>query len=173
MIAGKLERTKLGGGASGPGDFENTPIPTGLPERPELRAAVPAPSFVQKVAMTDTRRPNNDRPQAPVSIARNDALADFSVMIRVGPNGTIVKNKGGTEELAGVVAYTQRLIELVGDLLGLDRFVAMECTFKENPGQTPGGATRCLLFSEANGDTVALRPRTESNIQALRESLGL
>lgn len=121
-----------------------------------------------------------NQPGAPVPIKREDPLPDFAVMIRVAPNGSIIKNKGGTEELAGLVAYTQRLVELVGEVLGLDRFVAMECTFVEDAGaaSSPAGAAggvapRCLMFTEANGDTVALRPRPESNIQPLRESLGL
>lgn len=127
--------------------------------------------------MAEMRNPNiNTINQAPtgVSIARGEPLPDFSVMIRVGANGAIIKNKGGSEELAGVVAYTQRLIELVGDLLGMDKFVAMECTFKNFEGQDgERGSGRCLLFTEANGDVVALRPRIESNIQPLRDSLGL
>ena len=125
--------------------------------------------------MAEPRNPNNNN-QSPTaaSITRGEHLPDFSVMIRVGANGAIIKNKGGTEELAGVVAYAGRLVELVGDLLGLDKFVAMECAFKDVPGQAePGVSGRCLLFTEANGDSVALRPRPESNIQPLRESLGL
>lgn len=125
-------------------------------------------------AMPDMRIPNNNQPAAPVPIKKNDPMPDFAVMIRVSPNGGVVKNKGGSEELAEVVAYTQRLVELVGELLGLDRFVAMECVFKESEGAARAGvAPRCLVFTEANGDTVALRPRLDSNIQPLRESLGL
>ena len=40
----------------------------------------------------------------------------------------------------------------------------MECGFA-------GG--RLLLFEEENGETVALRPRTENNLQPLRVKLGL
>lgn len=129
----------------------------------------------EEVAMAEIRRPSNSQPTGPFSLTRSEGLPEFSVMIRVGPNGAVLKNKGATEDLAGVVAYTHRLVELVGELLGLDRFVAMECTFKETPGQSPGGAgiPRYLLFSEANGDTVAVRPQGDSNIQPLRESLGL
>jgi hypothetical protein len=124
--------------------------------------------------MAEIRNPNISQAGTAVSIARGEQLPDFSVMIRVGANGAILKNKGAGEEMAGVVAYALRLVELVGDLLGLDRFVAMECTFKETPGSgVPRGSDRCLLFTEANGDSVALRPRPESNIQPLRESLGL
>jgi hypothetical protein len=105
-----------------------------------------------------------------------DASSDLAVLIRVASNGAIVTNKGGSEDLAGVVAYTQRLIELVGDLLGLERFEALECAFK--PAQHATGANgapseRCLLFAESNGDTVLVRPRPDGNLQALRDRLGL
>ena len=124
--------------------------------------------------MAEMRTPTVSQAGTAVSIARGDQLTDFSVMLRVGANGAILKNKGAGEDLAGVVAYALRLVELVGDLLGLDRFVAMECTFKEDVPSGPSrGSKRCLLFTEANGDSVALRPRPEANIQPLRESLGL
>jgi len=85
-------------------------------------------------------------------------------MLRLGAGGSIIKNKGGTEEMAGVVAYAHRLGQLAGELLGLDPFVAMECSFSNG---------RFLIFDEENGDTVALRPRPETNLQPLRDRLGL
>ena len=85
-------------------------------------------------------------------------------MLRLGARGEIIKNSGGSEELAETVAYVRRLTELAGELLGLDGFTAFECTFAQG---------RCLVFVESNGDTVVLRPRPEANLQALRERLGL
>ena len=108
--------------------------------------------------------PNNfDRPAAP-GIGRSDISAEFPVTLRLGPGGAILTSKGADEEMAGVVAYAHRLAQLAGELLGIDPFVAMECAFS-------GG--RMLLFEEENGDTVALRPRTEGNLQPLRDKLGL
>jgi hypothetical protein len=105
-----------------------------------------------------------DQPASPTVIGRADLTADFPVVLRLAAGGAIVKNKGGNEDLAGVVAYAQRLGQLAGELLGIDPFVAMECTFAEG---------RFLIFCEENGDTVALRPRGETNLQPLRERLGL
>ncbi len=102
-----------------------------------------------------------------------DHLPDFAVMIRLAPNGSIVKDKGGSEELAGVVAYAHRLIDLVGELLGMERFMAIECVFKTREDRTRQQPGRLLLFTEQNGDTVMLRPHPDSDIQPLRESLGL
>jgi uncharacterized protein DUF4388 len=99
-----------------------------------------------------------------LSNARADLTADFPVMLRLGAGGAIIKNKGGDDELAGVVAYAHRLCQLAGELLGLEQFVALECTFTEG---------RLLIFDEDNGDTVALRPRADTNLQPLRDRLGL
>jgi hypothetical protein len=92
------------------------------------------------------------------------AGVDFPVALRLGPNGTVIRNKGASEDLAAAVAYATRLTELMSELLGAGRFVAMECAFKEG---------RCLMFAESNGDTVALRPRPDANLTPLRDRLGL
>ena len=106
----------------------------------------------------------SDSPPAP-PVARTDfPSADFPVMLRLGAHGAILKNTGGSEELAETVAYIRRLTELAGEFLGLDGFSAFECTFAQG---------RCLAFVDTNDDTVVLRPRPEANLQALRERLGL
>jgi hypothetical protein len=114
----------------------------------------------------EMRAPNNvDQPAQPTAInSRSDLTADFPVMLRLGPGGSIVKNKGATEEMAGVVAYAHRLGQLAGELLGLEPFVAIECVFADG---------RLLMFDEDNGDIVALRPRGDTNLQPLRDRLGL
>lgn len=114
--------------------------------------------------MADMRSPNIDQPPPTVPLARTEITAEFPVVLRLGANGAVLKNKGGNDELAGVVAYAQRLVQLAGELLGLDEFVAMECGFSDG---------RCLIFTEENGETVALRPRPETNLQPIREKLGL
>jgi hypothetical protein len=90
--------------------------------------------------------------------------ADYTVMLRLGPHGAIVKNDGGTEEQAEMAAYVRRLLDLAGDFLGLEGFTALECQFAQG---------RCFAFVDTNGDTVVLRPRAEANLQPLRERLGL
>jgi hypothetical protein len=115
----------------------------------------------------EMRAPNStDQPAQPTAIgsARADLTADFPVMLRLGAGGAIVKSKGASEEMAGVVAYAHRLAQLAGELLGLQPFVALECTFADG---------RLLIFDEDNGDTVALRPRPDTNLQPLRDRLGL
>jgi hypothetical protein len=111
----------------------------------------------------DTRNPNFDLDGPPPPSGRTDITAQFPVAIRLTSAGTVV-NKGGTDELAEAVAYVHRLAQLSGQILGLDPFTAMECTFLEG---------RCLIFAENNGDVVAVRPNADSNLQPLREKLGL
>ena len=114
----------------------------------------------------EMRAPTNiEQPATPTAaIGRPDITADFPVVLRLAAGGGILKNKGASEELAGVVAYAHRLGQLAGELLGLDPFVAMECTFADG---------RFLIFDEENGETVALRPRPDTNLQPLRDRLGL
>jgi hypothetical protein len=90
---------------------------------------------------------------------------EFSSVMRLGPNGAVLSNRGGSEDLAETVAYVQRLLQLTGELLGLGEFSAVECGFVEG---------RCIIFADG-GETVALRPRTDGsvNLPALRERLGL
>jgi hypothetical protein len=114
--------------------------------------------------MIDMGSPNIEPPSLAVPLGRGEPTAEFPVVLRLGANGAVLKNKGGDEELAGVIAYAHRLVQLAGELLGLDEFVAMECTFAEG---------RCLVFREENGDTVALRPRPDASLQGLRDRLGL
>jgi hypothetical protein len=143
-----------------------------FPGRPggEAKAPrAPADEAVEDVEMfeieeegeKDMRSPNERELGAP----RSDlAAAEFSVMLRLGAHGEIIKNSGGTEELAETIAYVRRLTELAGELLGIDGFTAFECTFANS---------RLFAFVESNGDAVVLRPRPEANLQALRERLGL
>jgi hypothetical protein len=114
----------------------------------------------------DMRNPIIDEP--PTSVAplgvRAEGAADFPIMVRLSSQGAVLRNKGGTDELAEATAYAHRLVQLTGELLGFEEFVALECTF---------AGDRFLLFTEGDGDLVALRPRPEVNLQALRERLGL
>jgi hypothetical protein len=114
----------------------------------------------------DMRTTNIESPPPVGPAARAEAEADPGVMLRIGPNGAIVKNSGGSEEVAEALAYANRLVHLVGELLGLDAFSAMECTFGQGEGHW-------FVFTEKNGDMVALRPRSEGNLQPLRDRLGL
>jgi hypothetical protein len=137
-------------------------------------AAAGAPEGLEDVEMLEIeeegavnmRSPNpNDREVTPAQPpARTETPGDFSALLRLSSRGEIIKNSGASEQLAETAAYARRLTELAGELLGIGRFSAFECTFSTG---------RLITFVESNGDTVVLRPRPEANLQALRERLGL
>jgi hypothetical protein len=117
----------------------------------------------EEVGEVEMRNQNvDDTPSAP--LARVESPVDFPVMLRLSTSGTVLRNKGGSEELAEAAAYAHRLVQLTGELLGFEKFVALECTFH---------AGRCLVFGEGEGDVVVLKPRPDLDLQALRERLGL
>lgn len=89
---------------------------------------------------------------------------DFQVMLRLAASGAVVRSHGASEEQAELIAYVKRLVDLTGELMGLDEFTALEFVFA-------GG--RCVMFTDTNGDTVVLRPKPETNLQPIRERLGL
>jgi hypothetical protein len=88
---------------------------------------------------------------------------DFEIALRLSSQGTVIERKGGTEEFADIVAYACRLTEILGQLLGIEPFVAMECSFKNS---------RCFVILEENGEVVALKPTPQADINSMRELFG-
>lgn len=89
---------------------------------------------------------------------------DFDLILRLSPTGAVALNQGATQDFADIVAYACRLGELIGMLLGVERFVAMECTFKSG---------RCFIVLEEDGKVIALGPRPSVDLTTIRELLGV
>jgi len=89
---------------------------------------------------------------------------DFQFFLRINRYGDIIAGPPGSRPFADVVAYALRVAQLVGDDLGLEQFVAMECTFKEG---------RYFIVVEDDGSVVALEPRPSADSSSIRESFGL
>ncbi|HLK36848.1 MAG TPA: DUF4388 domain-containing protein [Polyangiaceae bacterium] len=89
---------------------------------------------------------------------------DFEVVVRIGPSGAVVQNKGASEDFADAVAYACRLTELIGGPLGIERFVAMECVFKQG---------RCFVVVDGCGEVFALRPGPTADSASIRELFGI
>jgi hypothetical protein len=115
-------------------------------------------------AVDDARETARGDARSTTTMARAEDTTEFPVVLRLGPGGSILHSQGADEELAAVVANARRLGRLAGQLLGMDPFVAMECTVTNG---------RLLIYDEDNGETVALRPRTDTSLQSLRDRLGL
>jgi hypothetical protein len=97
----------------------------------------------------------------PIQVAGHTLRSeDFELFLRMNRDGGVVGGQGSTQEFADIAAYALRLAQLIGDSLGVERFVAMECTFKEG---------RCFIVLEDNGEVVALKPRPQTDSSSLRE----
>src|SRR4051812_29643301 len=68
--------------------------------------------------IANMRSPSVDTPSLATPLGRGELTAEFPVVLRIGRSGAVLKNKGATEEMAGVVAYAHRLVQLAGELLG-------------------------------------------------------
>jgi hypothetical protein len=89
---------------------------------------------------------------------------DLQFFLRMNRDGIVVESQGNTSDLADIAAYALRLSQLVGEQLGLERFAAMECAFKQG---------RCFIVLQQDGDAVAFEPHASVDSSALREMLGL
>jgi hypothetical protein len=97
----------------------------------------------------------------PIKVAGHTLRSeDFQLFLRMNREGSILTSQGSSQEFADITSYALRLAQLIGDGLGVERFVAMECTFKEG---------RCFIVLEESGDVVALKPRPQTDATSLRE----
>jgi hypothetical protein len=87
---------------------------------------------------------------------------ELPVAVRVGADGTILEAADG--ELADAVAYAGRLSSLIGELLGLEGFRALECTSKDE---------RLVIYTDASGGLVGGRIPIGADVGPLRNRLGL
>jgi hypothetical protein len=96
----------------------------------------------------------------PIHVAGHSLRSeDFQLFLRMNRDGAAVASHGSSQEFADIASYALRLAQLIGDGLGVERFLAMECTFKEG---------RCFIVLEDNGDVVALKPRPQTDTNSLR-----
>jgi Domain of unknown function (DUF4388) len=96
----------------------------------------------------------------PIQVAGHTLRSeDFQLFLRMNRDGGVVAGQGSAREFADIAAYALRLAQLIGEGLGIERFVAMECTFKE------GG---CFIVLEDNGEVVALKPQATTDASSLR-----
>jgi hypothetical protein len=92
------------------------------------------------------------------------SLAQFQAFVRLDPAGNVVSAKGDSEELAPVAAYAARLAELIGNMLGMEGFSSLECSFPKD---------RVFLHRERSGNLVALKVPADAEVGALRERFGV
>jgi hypothetical protein len=89
---------------------------------------------------------------------------DFEVAVRLGANGEVLASRGDAEEFANIAAYTTRLADILGDLMGLEGFRGMECSFKKN---------RCLILRETDGNILAVKASPQADVSLIKDRIGL
>lgn len=122
---------------------------------PGQRSVVPRPN-----AVSPPHKPEEPQMSAPPSLS----FANFPAVVRLDPQGNVLNAKGQSEELASVAAYSARLSELVGGMLGMESLQAVECVFADE---------RLLLHRERTGNLVALRARADQDLTAVRDLFGI
>jgi Domain of unknown function (DUF4388) len=126
---------------------------------PSNRSAAPR-SDMTKLAKREDPSMNANAPPSSSSLS----LAQFQAFVRLDTAGNIVSAKGESEELAPVAAYTARLAELIGNMLGMEGFSSLECSFPKE---------KVFLHRERSGNLVALKVPADAEVAALRERFGL
>jgi hypothetical protein len=86
----------------------------------------------------------------------------FEFALRLDGAGIVTLDVGTPEQTASLVAYVSRLGQWLGEHLGLDRFVAMECVLQSGS---------CFILREPDGHVLALKPKTPAVMMVLRELL--
>lgn len=126
------------------------------------------PSNRSTAPRSDTKLAKREEPSmnAPPSSGSSPALslAQFQAFVRLDAAGNTVSAKGQAEELAPVAAYAARLADLIGNMLGMEGFSSLECSFPKE---------RVFLHRERSGNLVALRVPADAEVGALRERFGL
>jgi hypothetical protein len=92
----------------------------------------------------------------------NGAASVGATTLRLSPDGEVTFGSP-PPELVDTVAYAARMADLVGEVLCLEEFTAVELTLSD-------GA--CLVAREPNGDLLAARGGRTADVAALRRTLG-
>ena len=93
---------------------------------------------------------------------RDAAVIELPIAARVAASGAVIETVD--EDLADAVAYAGRLAALIGELLGLDGFRALECASKDE---------RIVIYVDEHSGLVAGRVPAIADVTLLRERLGL
>jgi len=90
------------------------------------------------------------------------AVIELPIAARVAASGAVIETVD--EDLADAVAYAGRLAGLIGEMLGLDDFRALECASKDE---------RVVIYVDEDSGLVAGRVPAIADVSLLRERLGL
>ncbi|MDX2024643.1 MAG: hypothetical protein SF187_30655 [Deltaproteobacteria bacterium] len=83
--------------------------------------------------------------------------------LRISPDGAVVSSSPVEELFSGALSYGARLGTLVGELLGMDRLVAVDMQFKNQ---------RWAMVVSDNGDVVARQVSGQDDLKKFRARFG-
>jgi len=86
------------------------------------------------------------------------------LVLRIDAQGSVIANKGATEEYAQMVAYACLLADIIGNHLGMDEIRALECV---------GASGKTIIYRDADEEIVAVKPASDASMTELRERIGL
>jgi len=104
-------------------------------------------------------------PEVPeVKVRPESAPPSVQQAVRIDPSGQVLSIVGGEGDFGGFTAYAARLAALIGESLGLERFVAMDLGFERS---------RCVLYVEGTGNLVAVKAKSEVDLGSVARRAGL
>ncbi len=129
-----------------------------------IAARLPASSGTLRSDMTKLAKREGPSMSAPPEFTTTLARA-ISGLRSARPGGQHRQRKRGLGRARSpVAAYTARLAELIGNMLGMEGFSSLECSFPKD---------RVFLHRERSGNLVALKVPADAEVGALRERFGV
>jgi hypothetical protein len=102
----------------------------------------------------------------PTIILDGSLKGEEELTMRLSAAGELIERRGDGdgEGFSEVVAYTARITDLVGEILGLEHFASVELTFRDS---------KCVLARQPDHTLLAIRGDARGSIEGLRLKVGL
>jgi hypothetical protein len=109
-------------------------------------------------------KPSSVAPEASVKAPESLSPSSVQQAVRIDPNGQVLSIVGDDREFGGFAAYATRLADLIGQSLGLDRFIAIDLGLE---------SSRCVIYIEDKGNVVAVKARNEVDLGSVARRAGV
>jgi Domain of unknown function (DUF4388) len=92
------------------------------------------------------------------------AFHGLEAFVRLDPTGNVITSRGRGQDLAPVAAYAARLCAIIGEILGMQQLMALECARKNS---------RSIVHLEKSGNLVAVQTLADADLGSVRQRVGL
>ena len=96
--------------------------------------------------------------------APDAAFHGVEAFVRLDPSGNVITSRGRGQELAPVAAYAARISAIIGETLGMQQLMALECVRKNS---------RSIVHVEKSGNLVAVQTVADADLASVRQRVGL